>query len=55
MTRVVSLFSGCLLVASAAIAQGPPPQGPVGTAVAMPRGPSAFIFSITCHSCADIG
>ena len=38
MKRLVCLFSGCLLVASVAAAQGPPPQGPVGTAVALQRG-----------------
>jgi hypothetical protein len=37
MKRLVCLFSGCFLVASVAAAQGPPPQGPVGTAVALQR------------------
>src|SRR5215831_8180804 len=35
MTRVISLFSGCLLIASVAAAQGP--QGPVGTAAGLQR------------------
>src|SRR3954465_14136085 len=38
MTRVVLVFSGCLLAASAAIAQGPPAQGPATTAVALQGG-----------------
>jgi DinB superfamily len=50
MTRVVSLFSGCLLVASAAIAQGPPPQGPVGTAVAMQRGYAQLKNNVTASA-----
>jgi hypothetical protein len=37
MKRLVCLFSGCVLVAAVAAAQGPPPQGPVGTAVALQR------------------
>ncbi len=49
MTRVVSLFSGCLLVASAAIAQGPP-QGPVGTAVALQRGYAQLKNNITASA-----
>ena len=47
MTRVFSLFSGCLLVASVAVAQGPPPQGPVGTATALQRGYAQLKNSIT--------
>jgi uncharacterized damage-inducible protein DinB len=47
MTRVFSLFSGCLLVASSAVAQGPPPQGPVGTATALQRGYAQLKNSIT--------
>ena len=47
MTRVVCLFSGCLLVASVALAQGPPPQGPVGTAVAIQRGYAQLKNNIT--------
>jgi hypothetical protein len=47
MTRVVSLFSGCLLVASVAAAQGPPPQGPVGTATALQRGYAQLKNSVT--------
>ena len=35
MARVISLFSGCLLIASVAAAQGP--QGPVGTAAGLQR------------------
>ena len=50
MTRVVSLFAGCLLVASAAIAQGPPPQGPVGTAVALQRGYAQLKNNITASA-----
>ena len=49
MTRVVCLFSGCLLAASAAIAQGPP-QGPVGTAVAVQRGYAQLKSSITASA-----
>jgi len=37
MKRVVCLFSGCLLVAAVAGAQGPPTQSPVGTAVGLQR------------------
>jgi len=37
MKRFVCVFSGCVLAASVAAAQGPPPQGPVGTAVALQR------------------
>src|SRR5215471_1850828 len=37
MKRVVCLFSGCVLIASVAAAQGPP-QGPVGTAAGLQRG-----------------
>jgi uncharacterized damage-inducible protein DinB len=47
MTRVVCLFSGCLLFASAAIAQGPPAQGPITTAVALQRGYAQLKNSIT--------
>ena len=36
MKRVVGLFSGCVLAAAVAGAQGPPP-GPVGTAVGLQR------------------
>src|SRR4051794_16050179 len=50
MTRVVSLFSGCLLAASAAIAQGPPPQGPVGTAVAIQRGYAQLKNNVTASA-----
>src|SRR4051812_36831280 len=48
MTRVC-LFSGCLLAASAAIAQGPP-QGPVGTAVAIQRGYAQLKNNITASA-----
>src|SRR5215470_11226318 len=37
MKRVVCLFSGCVLIAAVAAAQGPP-QGPVGTAAGLQRG-----------------
>src|SRR3954452_11705144 len=47
MTRVFSLFSGCLLVAAVAAAQGPPQQGPVGTATALQRGYAQLKNSIT--------
>ena len=46
MTRVVAMFAGSLLVASAAFAQGPP-QGPVGTAVALQRGYAQLKNNIT--------
>ena len=45
MTRVVTLFSGCLLAASLAAAQ--PPQGPVGTATAIQRGYAQLKNNIT--------
>src|ERR1051325_5107758 len=45
MTRVVTLFSGCVLVTSAARAQ--PPQGRVGTAVALQRGYAGLKNNIT--------
>src|SRR5215471_18707696 len=48
MTRVVTLFSGCLLAASAALAQ--PPQGPVGTAVALQRGYAGLKNNITASA-----
>src|SRR3954462_1543642 len=47
MTRVVLVFSGCLLAASAAIAQGPPAQGPATTAVALQRGYAQMKNNIT--------
>src|SRR4051812_45409307 len=47
MTRVVLVFSGCLLAASAAIAQGPPAQGPVGTAIALQRNYAQLKNNIT--------
>ena len=50
MTRVMSLFSGVLLVASTAIAQGPPPQGPVGTATAIQRGYAQLKNNITASA-----
>src|SRR5256885_16532154 len=50
MTRVVCLFSGCLLAASAAIAQGPPAQGPVTTAVALQRGYAQLKTNITASA-----
>src|SRR5947207_2261046 len=49
MTRVACLLSGCLLAASAAIAQGPP-QGPVGTAVAIQRGYAQLKNNITASA-----
>src|SRR3954464_11752439 len=49
MTRVVAMFSGCLLAASVAIAQGPP-QGPVGTAVALQRGYAGLKNNITASA-----
>lgn len=48
--RVVSLFSGCLLVASVAAAQGPPPQGPVGTAMAIQRGYAQLKNNVTASA-----
>ena len=50
MTRVVCLCSGVLLVASTAIAQGPPNQGPLGTAVALQRGYAQLKGSITASA-----
>jgi uncharacterized damage-inducible protein DinB len=50
MMRVLSLFSGCFLVASVAIAQGPPPQGPVGTAVAIQRGYGQLKNNVTASA-----
>jgi hypothetical protein len=49
MTRVVAMFTGILLVASVAIAQGPP-QGPVGTAVALQRGYAQLKNNITASA-----
>src|ERR1043166_10232706 len=49
MTRVGCLFSAFLLVASVAIAQGPP-QGALGTAVAMQRGYSQLKNNITASA-----
>src|SRR3954464_12393995 len=50
MTRVVLVFSGCLLAASAAIAQGPPAQGPATTATALQRGYAQLKTSITASA-----
>src|SRR4051812_47209541 len=50
MTRVVLVFSGCLLAASAAIAQGPPAQGPATTAVALQRGYAQLKNNITASA-----
>ena len=50
MTRLACLFSGCLLVATIAAAQGPPPQGPVGTAVALQRGYAQLKNNITASA-----
>ena len=49
MKRVVSLFAGSLLVATAAFAQGPPP-GPVGIAVALQRGYNQLKNNITASA-----
>jgi hypothetical protein len=49
MTRVGCLFSAFLLVASVAIAQGPP-QGALGTAVAMQRGYAQLKNNITASA-----
>ena len=49
MTRVVCLFSACILAASTAIAQGPP-QGPVTTAVALQRGYAQLKNNITASA-----
>jgi len=49
MNRVACLFSGCLLVASVAAAQGPP-QGPVGTAVAIQRGYGQLKNNVTASA-----
>src|SRR5256885_858210 len=50
MMRVASVFTGCLLAASAAVGQGPPPQGPVGTATALQRGYAQLKSSITASA-----
>jgi len=50
MKRLACLFSGCLLVATIAAAQGPPPQGPVGTAVALQRGYAQLKNNITASA-----
>jgi len=49
MKRVVCLFSGCVLVASVAVAQGPP-QGPVGTAVALQRAYNGLKNNVTASA-----
>src|ERR1043165_3983658 len=49
MTRVGCLLSASLLVASVAIAQGPP-QGPLGTAVALQRGYAQLKNNITASA-----
>jgi uncharacterized damage-inducible protein DinB len=49
MTRVVALLSGCLLAGSVAFAQGPP-QGPLGTAVALQRGYAQLKNNITASA-----
>ena len=49
MRRIVCVFSGCLLAASVAAAQGPP-QGPVTTAVALQRGYAQLKNSITASA-----
>ena len=50
MKRLACLFSGCLMVATMAAAQGPPPQGPVGTAVALQRGYGQLKNNITASA-----
>lgn len=50
MTRLACLFSGCLLVATIAAAQGPPAQGPVGTAVALQRGYAQLKNNVTASA-----
>ena len=50
MTRLACLFSGCLLVATIASAQGPPPQGPVGTAVELQRGYGQLKNNVTASA-----
>ena len=50
MKRLACLFSGCLLVATIAAAQGPPPQGPVGTAVALQRGYAQLKNNVTASA-----
>ena len=49
MKRLTCLFSGCLLVATIAAAQGAP-QGPVGTAVALQRGYQQLKNNITASA-----
>ena len=50
MKRLGCLFSGCVLAASVAAAQGPPPQGPVGTAVAIQRGYAQLKTNVTASA-----
>ena len=50
MMRLACLFSGCLLVATIAAAQGPPPQGPVGTALALQRGYGQLKNNVTASA-----
>lgn len=49
MTRVACVFFGCVLVAAVANAQGPP-QGPVGTAMAMQRNYAQLKNNITASA-----
>src|SRR5215831_13506470 len=49
MTRVACVFLGCVLVAAVANAQGPP-QGPVGTAMAMQRNYAQLKNNITASA-----
>ena len=49
MKRLACLFTGCLMFATIAAAQGPP-QGPVGTAVALQRGYGQLKNNITASA-----
>ena len=50
MTRLACLFSGCLMVATIATAQGPPAPGPVGTAMALQRGYGQLKNNVTASA-----
>jgi hypothetical protein len=49
MKRIVGLYLGCLLMATAVDAQGPP-QGPVGTATALQRNYAQLKNNITASA-----
>jgi uncharacterized damage-inducible protein DinB len=49
MKRIVGLYLGCLLMATAADAQGPP-QGPVGTATALQRNYAQLKNNVTASA-----